>query len=120
MGYETKLIIGKSGHQLNDGIWFNDMAEINMCKLGNASHVYDLDQTNKSSKEHWYFYGSDGDTQIKEDHYGHKFKPVPIKEVISALEKDDYQDYRRAQWALALLNAMKDDSEELEVIIYGY
>jgi len=41
--------------------------------------------------------------------------------VVEALKKDAKDDdYRRFKWALALLEAMKDDSERLSVLLYGH
>ena len=44
-----------------------------------------------------------------------------MKTVITALEKDAANDdYRRFKWALALLKSMKDDPENIKVMLFGH
>lgn len=101
--------------------YFMVYAMIDLCKCGHDSHISKVDWKNKDSFRVWYFYGEDGNNEIKEDSYGDSSKPVPAQTVIEALEKDvKVEDYRRFEWALALLKSMTDDKENIEVMFYGY
>ncbi|MBT7080175.1 MAG: hypothetical protein HN929_01690 [Chloroflexi bacterium] len=126
MGYETKLIIGKATSvefEENDTteIYFNVFAEIDLCKCGHDSPVTNIDWGNYDNKKVWYFYGHDGNTHITEDFYGDRPKPVPVSVVLAALrEAAEEESYRRFDWAIALLSAMEDDPEELEVLFFGH
>ncbi len=159
MGYEIKMMIGKSGHTsaerekdmakpYSDGSGFetkkdkigNDVltgrtghyfyvfVDFDLCKLG-----YQDDALNKliqksqdkkrRSKHFYYFYGTgDGNNEIKQDNYGSQMYPVPIKKVMEAMRKtiDKNEPYRRLEWAIALLESMSKDTEELEVMFYGH
>jgi len=151
VGYETKLLIGRSSdmtdneHQLGqpeidcDTIykpylkddkgnylltgrkrtWFQIYATLDLCKCGGESSVSKIEIENKDELHFWYWYSGSDDTS--EDCYGTKLKPVPIKEVVDALREDVKEsEYRRFKWALALLEAMQDDSEGLSVLLYGH
>ncbi len=128
MGYETQLLVGCDTNQnLSDGTFFFMVeATVDMRKMGN-SELFNLPWVNHTPKEKsWYFYApcGDGDTPITKDCYDQYFKPIPIADAITALEKDVKKfDYRRLKWALALLKAMQADSterENLSVILWGY
>lgn len=107
--------------------YFMVMAMIDLCKLGYQDDAlnkliaqsFEMGKTNKDKLFH-YFY--DGNEQVTEDCYGATFWPVPVRYVLDAMktvqDKDD--PYRRLTWAIALLEAMKDDSEQLEVLFYGH
>jgi hypothetical protein len=158
MGYEIKLIIGKTSSISNkehvedmtkpfsdgsgfewkkdaDGnpvftgrteTFFDCMAEVDLCKVGEgkvSSLVGEVQKmAEKNADKCFYFYGTtDGNKSAKEDRYGDKLHPVPISDVLSALEADaELDDYRRFRWAIALLKSMKDDSEGLEVMFWGH
>jgi len=133
MGYETQLIVGKdTGHSYasQKGNYFQVYAIVDMCKMGYDNVISRLSAHLGEKAEpvvYWYAPTGDGDTVITEDSYGDKPKPVPIKDVIAALEETMEQEklageyaYRRFKWAYALLKAMEDDSEELSVLMYGY
>ena len=144
MGYETKLIIGKSGMSTqecaedsngnyikdDDGelvrtgrtaIFFSDYAQINMCKCGHGSNIAAIDFKNKDGDVVWYWFGEDGNKPVKEDRYGESSKPISIGVVIEALKKDIQADeYRRFDWALALLESISKSEPEAEVLFYGY
>ena len=101
--------------------YFMVYAVIELCKCGHESAISKIDFKNTDESHYWYWYGIDGNTQIVEDCYGEKSKPIPIKTVIDALEADvTNDDYRRFKWALGSLLAMKDDPEEIEVLFYGH
>lgn len=126
MGYETQLVVGLDTEQKynEDGIYFMTYATVDMCKIG-SSALFNLPTVNKTpDKKHWYFYSicGDGNTPVTEDRYGDMFQPVPLDDVITALEQDVHDsNYRRFKWALALLKSIKETStEELSVILWGH
>lgn len=108
--------------------YFMVMAEIDLCKTDydgplHALHKESIKRAKELAANHVvYFYGTDGNTQIKEDLYGDPFSPVRIETVLKVLktELEIDPDYRRFKWAAALLESMANDSEELEVIFYGH
>ncbi len=112
---------GKTLYTGRKNTWFYIYAEIDLCKLGSGSKIYSLDWVNKDENHFWYWFGYDGDLEISEDCYGNKPKPIPVKKVLDALRGDaKNEDYRRLKWAIALLESMENDKEELEVLIYGH
>ena len=151
MGYEIKLVVGKSGysgreHKRSDEAeldgdlaWFpylkdenDDLIEtgrteiyfrvygiIELCCPGHESNLLQLDWKNgEADSVVWYYYHTDGNTDVREDNYGDVAKPVPVADVIEALEKDlREEDYRRFRWALGFLREMDDDAE---VMFYGH
>lgn len=153
MGYETRLLIGRESSFTSSEIKCGDliledgeayrpmirddkdgyiktgrketlfmiMAEIDLCKCGHNAHIHEVDRINKDENHFWYWWH--GNERAAEDCYGEKLKPVPIADVVVALEKDvadDANDYRRFRWALALLYSMKDDPEKLSALLYGH
>jgi len=99
--------------------WFEVMAMIDLCKTGHGSEISKIDFKNTDESHYWYFYS--GNKEIIDDNYGDKSKPIPISVVLEALKKD-YQEseYRRFKWAIALLESMAEDKEELSVLFYGH
>lgn len=101
-------------------------AMLDMCKLGYQddplneliSQSFQLAKDN--SKDVHYFYGSDGNTTIKEDRYGATMHPVPLKELAEALNAMPNLEYRRLRWLKALVDSMVDDKEEMSVMFFGY
>ena len=128
MGYETKLVIGipATYESTGGGIWFSIFAEICMGKMGREARISQIDWQNKDSKSaYWYWYEGAGEHEHKviKDCYGDKSKPVPIGEVIEALEHDvGHDDYSRFKWALDLLKAMTASQgyDNLSVMFYGH
>jgi hypothetical protein len=101
--------------------WFQIMATIDLSKCGSGSAIHDIDRVNKDESHGWYWYESDGNTRTTEDKYGDQLKPVQLQVVIDALKKDiEKDDYRRFKWALALLESMVDDRENLTCLIFGH
>ncbi len=90
---------------------------IDLCKPGGDSHLLKLDWRNKDHHRlFWKYYM--GTQEVTEDLYGDYAQPLPIKDVIEALEKDSAEDdYRRFKWALGMLRAMPKDAE---VLFYGH
>ncbi len=127
-GYECKK--DKDGNDVLTGrtlVWFNVMAELDLCKLG-----YQDDQLNRliaqshntakaNPKTVHEFYGTtEGNQAATEDRYGSGLWPVPIRDVLTAIAGVEDQEYRRLKWAKALLESMADDPEELQVMFWGH
>lgn len=128
-GFEYKR--DESGEFIRTGrdqIYFSIMAMVDVCRADYYGAVYALAKKSheiaKSLKEKQVveFYLGDGDKELTEDRYGDPFYPIPIKEVCAAIDQDMIADpdYRRFVWAKALLDSMKDDTEDLEVLFFGY
>lgn len=128
-GYEHKK--DATGNYVKTGRrehWFNVMAEIDLSKLGGRDDALNrlISKTQAVAKEHikerfYYFYGTDGNAKITEDCYGAPLWPVPVHAVLDAMRSSHKPgEYRRTDWAMALLEAMKDDPEKLQVIFYGH
>ena len=107
--------------------YFSIYAMVDLCKCGYDSKTYALSgKSHKLGNENkdkyfYYFYGSDGNSQVVEDRYGDYMHAIPIQDVIDALIVDSQEDeYRRYKWAIALLNSMNTDQENLEVLFFGY
>ena len=103
-------------------------AEVDMCKMGMGPFSTLVEKSKNKDKKLVYRWFEGGNTTLTEDCYGDKFKPVPIKLVIEALEAEqkkealegDYR-YRRTAWALALLKSISETSgEEFTVLFYGH
>jgi len=98
--------------------YFMIAAEIDMCKIG-SSHLFKALNKNTSDVSEYYWYGYDGNMRISEDRYGDKAEVATIEDCITALKKDVKEsDYRRFEWALALLESMKDS--EMKVLWFGH
>lgn len=99
--------------------YFAVFATIDLCKCGYDSAINSIDNWNTDESHGWYWY--EGSAELRKDLYGVRLKPVSISTIINALEKDmESSDYRRFKWALALLESMVDDEEELGVLIYKH
>ena len=127
MGYETKLVVGMpSAHIDRDGgIYFMVYAEVAMCKMGYDANISKLDwkNTSPSPEPYWFYFQGESEDKVIEDKYGDRSRPVPIGEVVKALELDVARDdYSRFKWALNLLKAMDDSDgyDGLSVMFYGY
>lgn len=158
MGYEIKMIVGKTGlampewkrsnrrYEDDSGYeperddkgnivytgrnehWFQVMAMIDLCKLGYQDDPLNriIAQSHKHAKDTtktdvWFYYADDGNTHINEDHYGAAMSPVPVKDVLAAMKQSaDATKYRRLIWAIALLESMSTDPEDLEVMFFGH
>ncbi len=133
MGYEVIVSVGRV-HDDNfyeteesKGLqYFREYASVDLCKPGNDSSFL---QAIRQAKENdndlkpVYLYApmGDGDTQVVKDKYDDKLFPIPIQDALDALRKDNERDpYRRFKWAVALLESMAEDSENLFVISWGY
>lgn len=108
--------------------WFEVMCDLDLCKLG-----YQDDALNKliqkshesgkanAAKEFYYFYGIDGNTEITEDKYGAIMWPVPVAEVVAAIQASlGDEPYRRLKWLLTLLKSMSARKHNIHVMFYGH
>lgn len=103
----------------NRQTYFMVMATVDLCKCGHKSNIHKLDRVNKDESHQWFWY--EKNDIVVEDCYGDKMKPVPISDLIEALKLDIANDeYRRFKWALALLESMKGDRENITVMLYGH
>lgn len=109
--------------------YFMVYAELDLCKLGYQDDALNrlIKKSHEDAKRFWskefcYFYGTDGNTEITEDCYGEHFWPVPIEDVLAAINEsiDPKEPYRRLTWAKALLEVMANDSEKLTVLFWGH
>ena len=106
------------------------IATIDLCAFrGEAIEALDRDniKQSKADKKHvYYYYESDGNTQVKEDRYGEKRNPIPIAEVLKAVEDSHNEDideyrYHRSEWAIGLLKSMIGfRGKKLSVILEGH
>lgn len=126
MGYETQLLIGTDTERMFEGrTYFMLAATIDMCKLGHSA-LFNLPWENETPDEQyweWYAPTGDGNTPVTEDCYGAKPRPVPIVDVLEALEEDmsNNPDYRRLKWAYHMLLSIHETSpEQFTVMLWGY
>lgn len=110
-------------------VWFQVMAAVDLCKLGyqgdqlNAIIAKSFDTAKRNDRTVHYFYPpTEGNMRKTEDCYGCSLWPIPVKEVLAAINtlSDEAMGYRRLRWAKALLESMADDTEQLEVMFYGH
>jgi len=101
-------------------------AMIDLCKTGYGETplnnlIDSLHEKAKKENTFAYFYDVDGNTKIIDDEYGDLMYPVPLKIVLEAIKLTAQNDagYRRFEWAIALLESMKEH-EEIHVIFYGH
>lgn len=124
MGYEIKIYVGTVHESQSDegAAWFSIVGMVDICKPGYGSNIYKL-QDAANGKPPVFFYGTDGNTQMREDCYGTKLVAYKPADVLAALKKDAKADnYRRFPMAVDFLSSsiknMKD--ERLAVVLYGY
>lgn len=125
MGYETELLVGKDTGTVYKGkAYFMVYATMDLRTLVNSA-LFELKTVNNTPDvKQWEWYAPTGNDNIPvhTDPYGSKPRPVPIQDVIAALEKDmEHSDYRRLKWAHAMLKSMHEDAyEQLSVLLYGH
>src|SRR6056300_1619363 len=81
--------------------WLHLFGMIDLSKCGNCKLLEVVSEFRQELDDNLYpfIFGSDGNTQIKEDCYGDKLVPVPLTEVLVALKEDAKRDdYRRFKW----------------------
>lgn len=150
MGYETTLLIGRSGTTIDemekgelvfeDGELYrpylkNDKGHF--ITTGRKETYFSVYATidlckcghasamsgldRKNTDENHFWMWYEGSEGRSEDTYGDRPKPVKINEVIAALEDDLKVDfYRRFDWALKLLKSMESDQDEISVMLLGH
>lgn len=137
MGYEIKMHIGTLGSSYESSApgkrelkGLLEMASIDLCKVGNCN-IGRLEEacTRKTPPKGnaTFLYGPESDDEdkpdafmLEQDNYGNYHVPVSIAECVKALHKDvaeDADNYRRFQWALALLTSMMQTSEGDEIVV---
>lgn len=127
-GFEPQKKDGQIVYTGRTSHWFQVYAMIDLCKLGYQDDALNrlISDTFKRAKDvsktdYHFFYGTDGNTEIKEDRYGAPVGVAPLKTVLKAMQStEDAKTYRRLVWAIALLKSMSKDGEQLEVLFYGY
>lgn len=110
-------------------IAFISYADADLCKIGDGP----LDDLRKKSvnkdKKLVYKWFNGSNSEISEDSYGDKWKPVPLNAVVKALETEikatpaGEEPYRRFVWALALCKAVKNTATsptEFSVMFEGH
>ena len=106
--------------------YFTKYAEVDMCKLGGQDDSLNrlIQHSFSLAKQHpdkvYYFYGRDGNSEVTEDRYGARMHPVPLKDLVRALNDLPDLEYRRLRWLKALVDSMSDDTEEMFAMFYGY
>ena len=114
--------------------YFSVYATIDLSKCGYDSEISALEKrAHELAKAHpsdvyYHYYRSDGNTETKEDCYGSPFYPVPIGDLLEAVRSDTETSadqnggtpYRRFAWALALLESMASDPDELQAVFYSH
>lgn len=126
MGYEIKMMVGKrTSIVFKNKVYFMVYADVDLCKLGYDTPLSEFISQKfmeaKNRKETVYIYGLDGNKEVTKDKYGEKLAIADIQKVYKVMSKEkEAKIYRRLKWALHLLKAMKDDSEGLEVLFFGY
>lgn len=107
--------------------WFKTMATVDLCKLCYDSPLSSLcadsHKTAKATEKTMvhYFYAEDGNTRVVEDRYGSPMWPIPIRDFLAVAKADaDANTYRRLKWAIALLESMADDKENLSILAFGH
>lgn len=122
MGYDTTLLVGIDHPNLvDDDIYFSIYATVDLADAGDI--FTDLPRLSDGCGMRWYWHYGDNNKEAVEDCYGDKLRPVPIEDVIEVLDLTDKENpYRRLRWALGLLRAMRDNSNDTRfaVLIYGH
>ncbi len=126
MGYEVILLIGRNTKQVFENLtYFQVIATLDLGKC-TRSNILLLPWENLKNDTTFEFFSptGDNDQSIIEDRYGNRMRPIPLDDVIAALEKDVRRDnYRPAVWAISLLNKMREDAisdESFTVMLYGH
>jgi hypothetical protein len=130
MGYDVKMKIGEFHPESKDKkIWFQPFAEVDLCVIGQEGELPKLVKSSLRKKNQGiYWYADNGNDTIEQDCYGDYPTPVPLKDVLAALEEDVRNDpdrYRRTRWALALVRAMwetehEHKSDSIKVMFFGH
>lgn len=137
MGYEIKLMIGKAYESQRgpardyrvdpprdlgfEETYFRSYAEIDLCKLDYSGefHARMREWKNNDKTHLWFFLA--GNNKVREDCYSDRYVPQRVSVVLKALKADrERGEYRRLDWAIALLESMVDDREELKVLVFGH
>jgi hypothetical protein len=117
----TKIPV-PAGAKTKEGIWCQDIAVMDLCKVGDMPGICDFEKSDGC-----YAYNPfNGNELIGLDPYGSYRSFVPVKEVIAIMEKSNKEEpYRRITAALALLKALKkgfpdNEHSQLGCLFYGH
>lgn len=124
MGYEQKMYLGEV-HTWNSNPYFMVVAEVDLCKTGEDWNYH------FNNGIEVYFYGTNGNTEIKKDSYGDKLKAIPAKNFLPILKeawkksKKDFTGwsygYRRFYIALKTLEAFcRTFKKDGYIFLYGH
>lgn len=95
--------------------------EIDLCCVGSGALMKLIEKSKVKKKSKKVYKWWEGNRKEEEDLYGSSFKPVSINAVLKAIEADNVKEqYRRFDWAVALLKSMKISGKEMQVIFYGH
>lgn len=127
MGYELNLHIGRKYNFDNEEevTGMTEVAKFDLSKPG-SGELLDLLHKEKNKEEDVkpaYIWASDGDTQIKTDHYGDKLVHIDPKVILKAIEADHKeQPYRVYALVIPYLKkAIKTyGKESLTCVLFGH
>ena len=122
MGYESRLYIVEKTEQrnFNDRQWARVIATIELGKVYPFS-----DWFRKKKETRCFFYDTDGNTEIFEDHCGDILKEASLSATLSQLERvsktDDYWRYKVAiDLIISILNASAGLTTDIVVLHFGH
>lgn len=97
---------------------------VDLCKVGSPETSAIIHAGHQSEGPFGCVYASDGNSLIAEDKYGQFMVPIPAREVLEAMKKDNaVEEYRRLTIAIAALEAALktfSPAEKLQVLFYGH
>lgn len=120
MGYESRLIVGEATDlRRQPPQWIAVEATFDLGKLGWETPWSDLLERHKAPADpEWFFYATDGNTQVTTDPYGEHLRTLPVDEVLEALDACG-PDFPRAAACAAWLRAWTWTRNKL-VLHYGH
>jgi len=91
MGYDIKLILGRTTDQGSEQKWFrvSGTLEIGRCNDNQLGKLKDVLEKNETGATEVFIYESDGDTKCYKDRYDNALVPTLTWIVAEALEQDN-------------------------------
>lgn len=131
MGYESKIIIGKRKELPNGYVWFDDVAQFDLSKMGyeyvENRTFHETFRTPIDFNIYLNNYDPDKeypDSFFREDMYGKQCKYTETENVLRWLEKSETaKEYWRAELLLMFLRELKEKEPEWGTfcaVHYGY
>jgi hypothetical protein len=134
MGYETKMYVAEVHDDFMDWeegrlAYAQVIGMVDLCKTGYYSNTGELIRRQTTKEPVVFFYGTDGNTRVTEDHYGDALGVISIPDMIAAMKADIEADkaagelpYRRFVIALAMLEQIAEtfDLSKTFVITFGH